>query len=222
MIVAATVTDAAAQGNWQPGDFGSFRLRLGLFEPDGNSQYWDEKFRDFTGSPSSFEDLVFGVDYMWRTSRKSGFLFGTSFYNGRTTQSYHDWVDEFGNNISHTTDLDLVDITAAFVLRLGRGRVVPYLGVGGGFVYWKLMERGSFIDFGLSELPIIDAQFRADGWTYEGFGLLGLDMALGHRWSFFVEGRKRWSDDDLGDDFSGFGTIDLSGTEVTAGFSWNF
>jgi hypothetical protein len=222
LIVAGLATDAAAQGNWKPGDFGSFRLRLGIFEPDASSQYWDDKFRDFTGSPSSFKDLLFGMDYMWRTSKNSGFLFGTSFYSGKATQSYRDWVDEFGNDISHTTSLDLWDISAAFVLRLGRGSVVPYLGIGGGFVYWDLRESGYFIDFGIPEQPIIYSGFRADGWTYEGFGLVGLDMALGFRWSFFVEARGRWSDDELGGDFSGFGIIDLSGIEVTAGFSWNF
>jgi hypothetical protein len=222
IIVAACAAAAEAQGNWRPGDFGSLRFRFGLFEPKADSEYWDDKFRDFTGSASSFEDFIWGVDYLWRTSKSSGLLFGTSFYRGRTTQAYRDWVDEFGADIRHTTDLELWDITAAFELRLGRGDVAPYVGIGGGFLYWRLEESGDFIDFGSDDLPIIFASYRASGWTYEGFGFVGLDIALGYRWSFFVEGRYRVADDELADDFSGFGTIDLSGTEITAGFSWNF
>jgi hypothetical protein len=47
-------------------------------------------------------------------------------------------------------------------------------------------------------------------------------VPLGFKWSFLFEGRYRWSEAELGDDFSGLGTIDLSGLELTAGFSWNF
>ncbi len=222
IIVAVSAVAAEAQGNWRPGDFGSFRLRFGLFEPDAESQYWDDKFADFTGSPSNFEDFVWGADYLWRTSKSAGFMFGTSFYSGATTQAYREWVDAYGGDIRHTTSLDLWDMSAAFVWRLGRGRVAPYLGVGGGFVYWKLAESGSFIDFGDPELPIIFATYQASGWTYEGLGFVGLDVGLGYRWSFFAEARYRISDDELSDDFAGFGEIDLSGTELTAGFSWNF
>jgi hypothetical protein len=222
IVVAVFAPDASAQGNWKPGDYGSLRFRLGLFEPDGESMYWDDKFRDFTGSPSSFEDFVWGIDYLWRTSRSSGLLFGSSFYDGKTTQAYLDWVDASGREIRHVTNLQVWDITAAFVWRLGQGGVVPYLGAGGGFLYWYLEESGDFIDFGDPDLPIVFARYRASGWTYEGFGMVGLDVNLGYRWSFFVEGRYRVSDDELSDDFAGMGTLDLSGTEFTAGLSWNF
>jgi hypothetical protein len=100
--------------------------------------------------------------------------------------------------------------------------LVPYVGLGGGFQNWELEESGSFIDFGDPDLAIVFASYRSSGWTYEVFGLAGIDVPLGFRWSFFLEGRYRYSEDELADDFSGFGTIDLSGTELTAGFSWNF
>ena len=222
LMGAATVPVAEAQGNWKAGDFGSFRIRFGLNEPRCDSLYWDEKFADFTGSCSDFQDFIWGADYVWRTGRSSGVMFGSSYYRGRATQAYIDWVDASGRDISHTTTLQTWDITAAFVLRLGRGAVVPYLGVGGGFVNYTLEESGSFIDFGLPELPIVSAWYRASGWTYEGFGLVGFDFRMGHRWSFFAEGRYKVAEDELAGDFSGFGTLDLGGAEVTAGFAWNF
>ena len=211
-----------AQGNWQPGDFGSIRFRVGLFTPEGDSQYWEDKFFDFTGSADNFRDLTWGLDYMWRTSESTGVLFGASFFDGKATQSYLDWVDADGRDISHTTSLQLWDLTAAVVWRIGRAGLVPYVGLGGGFQSWRLEETGNFIDFGDPELPIVFAGYRSSGWTYEWFGLAGVDVPLGYQWSFFVEGRYRYSEDELADDFSGLGTIDLSGTELTAGLSWNF
>ena len=107
VFVAMGALTAEAQGNWQPGDFGAFRFYLGLFEPNADSQYWDETFDVFSGSPSDLNDFIFGVDYLWRTSRSGGLLFGTSFYEGKATQAYLDWVDGDGRDISHLTTLSL-------------------------------------------------------------------------------------------------------------------
>lgn len=221
-ILTLWSVSAEAQANWQPGDFGSWRFYLGFFEPEASSRYWDEAFEVFTGSPSDFEDFVFGADYLWRTSRNGGLLFGGSIYEGRATQAYIDWVDAEGRDISHTTTLELADLTAAYVLRFGRSSVQPYVGGGGGLLWWKLREEGSFIDFVDPEYPIIFASYLADGTTWELFALAGIDFRLGRRWSFFFEGRYRWAEDELNLDFSGFGTIDLSGGQLAGGVAYNF
>lgn len=220
-----TVTGLAeAQGNWRPGDFGSMRFRFGLFEPDGSSEYWDETFDVFTGSPASLRDVTFGFDYLWRTSARGGIQFGTSWYGGSMTHAYRDYVDTSGYDIRHRTSLNTWDMTAAYVYRFGSRdwTVVPYAGIGGGFVYWNLEEQGDFINFSSPGREIFNTRYRATGWTWEALGLVGIEVPAGSRWSFFGEGRYRSSEDELGDDFSGFGTIDLSGWEIAAGFAWNF
>jgi hypothetical protein len=224
IVVLVGSQSAEAQGNWQPGDFGSWRIRFGLFEPDGDSEYWNDTFRDFTGSVSDFEDAVWGVDYIWRNSRKTGVLFGTSYFNGETAQAYRDFEDSSGFDITHTTRLELWDFYVAYTLRFGDqgSRVIPYVGAGAGLHYWNLQESGDFIDFSDPFLRIFSAHYTADGWTWGGLVLVGLDVPLGYSSSFFFEGRYRWSEDELGNDFSGFGTIDLSGPELSAGFAWNF
>ena len=226
LVIVATflwTVSAEAQGNWQPADFGSWRFFMGTFEPNCDSQFWDDYFFDFNGSPSSFNDLVFGADYLWRNSRNGGVLFGVSFYDGQSTLAYRDWVDADGQDISHTTSLYLSDLTAAYVLRFGRNGIRPYVGAGGGMLWWQFREEGYFIDFSDEEnLPIFFGNYRADGLTWEFFALAGLDFRLSHRWSFFFEGRYRWAEDELNKDFAGFGTIDLSGAELVGGFSYNF
>jgi hypothetical protein len=213
---------AEAQGNWQPGDFGSLRLRLGLLQPQADSEYWDEVFTDFTGSASSFEDLVFGIDYLWMTSRQGGFIFGGSFYDGSTTQAYREWQTANGQEIRHTTSLRLNDLYGAFVYRFGRSGVRPYIGAGGGLLWWRLREEGDFIDFSDPDLPVVYATYQSDDTTWELIGLAGLEFPLSFQWRFFAEGRYRWAEDELSGDFAGFGTIDLSGIELTAGFSYNW
>ncbi len=224
LLVMAAAVPAQAQGNWQPGDFGSVRFRIGLFEPQADSKYWDENFTTFTGSAGNFQDIIFGFDYLWRMSMRSGLHFGTSFYGGSATQAYRDWVDASGRDVSHRTSLDTWDLSVAYSYRFGARdwMVKPYAGLGIGLLNWSLEESGDFIDFGQPSLPVVQARYRDSGWTWEGFGLAGLEVPLGFRWSFFGEGRYRWSETELGGDFSGVGTLDLSGFELSLGFSWNF
>ena len=128
VVICLWTVSAEAQGNWRPGDFGSWRFFMGISEPRCDSQFWDDYFLDFNGSPSDLSDLVFGTDYLWRTSRDGGVLFGVSFYEGKSTLAYRDWVDADGQDVSHTASLGLSDLTAAYVLRFGRSSVRPYIG----------------------------------------------------------------------------------------------
>lgn len=213
---------AEAQGNWAPGDFGALRFRLGIYQPRADSEYWDMIFEDFTGSAKSFEDVIFGAEYLWMTSRQGGVAFGLSYWQGSATQVYQDWVDAQGNDIGHLTTLQESDLTAVYVYRFGRSGVRPYLGAGGGLLWWRFREEGSFIDFGSDDLPVVYANYQADGTTWELLGLAGVEFSLGHKWGFFFEGRYRYAEAELNKDLSGFGTIDLSGFELSGGVSYRF
>jgi opacity protein-like surface antigen len=203
---------------------GSLRLKIGMLEPDGESEFWDTQFQDFTGAVSDLDDIVLGVDYLWPLGRSTSLAFGVSFWEGETTQAYRDYTDSIGSSIRHTTTLQATDVTVALIYRFGHrdSTLAPYIGAGGGFVWWRLEETGDFIDFASSELPIVFAHYQAEGTTSEVFAVAGLEMALTPSWSFLVEGRWRRADDELGDDYGGFGEIDLSGTELTAGFALRF
>jgi hypothetical protein len=231
--IAAGAALAAAVFAWVPraeaqygyrSETGAVRLRIGLFDPDGSSTYWDDKAQDFTGSASDLQDLTFGMDYQWRLQSNSSVLFGVAYYDGSGTFAYRDYVDGNGNEIRHTTTLETWELTVAWITDLGKPQasVRPYLGLGTGLLGWRLTEAGDFIDFGSPNLPIVRAGYQAEGTTYEFFALAGLDFRLAPGWTFFLEGRWRNADDTLGDDFAGFGKLDLSGFEYSGGFSFKF
>ena len=212
-----------AQSSWNPGDSGSVRFRLGLFEPQADSSYWDEKFDVWTGSGEDFQDLVWGVDGLWMVGPTLGFQLGSSWYGGTTTQSYRDWVDDAGRDISHRTELTTWDLTAAVIFKPFRGSTVrPYLGIGGGLLSWRLLEYGDFIDFG-GDGSVVYGSYRDDGTTFMAVGIAGLEFVSRSGWSFLVEGRWREAETSLG---GGFGSLnqrlDLSGLELSAGIAWNF
>ena len=219
LMVAA---DAEAQWARQVDPTGQLRFRLGIFEPAGGSAGWDEVFEGFTGQPSDLQDSLWGTDFLWRPGGFGGLLFGFSAFSGSTTSAYEDWVADDGSEIRHTTRLEIADISVAWVYHFGRGGIRPYAGVGGGLLWWELTDDGFFIDFGDPELPIFGAFYGADGTTFEALGIAGIEVAMSPVWSFFAEGRYRWASDELGDDFAGFGDLDLSGWEVSGGFAIGF
>ncbi len=219
------VFGADAEAQWQRNTSRTdrFRFRLGLFEPAGGSDGWDAVFEGFTGQPSDLQDFVWGIDYLWRTGRHTAVLFGFSYYGGATTSALRRLGRRRRQRDSphHQLETSGSDRRVSLSFRqccrppLSRDR-------------WRLRVVATRPTRGISstsappDQPVIWAWYGADGATFEAFALAGIDIPINPRWSIFVEGRYRYATDELGDDFSGFGELDLSGYELTAGFGVNF
>ena len=201
---------------------GEFRIHLGSFRPEGDSGYWDGIDRDFTNAtPSDFEDANFGIDYLQPLGNRLSLMFSGSVYEGQTTNSYRNFLDNFDNRIRHDTTLDIASATAGLVVHLtgSDAAIQPYLGAGGGAYFWRLEESGDFIGAGPTR-PIFTADLRSEGTAFGYYWLAGLQAPLSRNLSIFAEGRWTRVDDELSDDFEDFGNLDLSGREIAAGLSW--
>lgn len=201
----------------------SFRLRLGLFTPSGDSDYWKDAHDEFTTKTSDFEDLVGGMDFIWGVHAPVGVMFSADYYQGKNDMSYRDFVDVAGRDIFHTTELEISPVTAGIVVRLAPQGfpVQPYVGGGGGLYFWHLDETGDFIDFG-GVNNIFSDTFHDDGTTFGGYALVGLDVPISTYFSLFGEARWDWAKDDLTGDFAGLGKLDLGGRRITGGVAWHF
>ncbi len=214
-----TTIPAWAQRGYYERD-GAFRLHAGVFQPDGDSEYWDEKFTGFTGEIGDFENVSIGGDYIWSLSRHVGLQLSGNYFSGDSTQAYRGFVDNFGDRIRHDTTLDIASFTGGFMFSpFGPDApVIPYAGIGGGIYSWRLQEDGDFI---AANDDIFSATLEADGLAFGYYGLVGLEVPLSPRFSVFAEGRWTEAEDELEGDFENFGDIDLSGREFLAGISWN-
>ncbi len=202
----------------------SIRFSIGQFSPDGSSSYWQEKEIDFTGSTEELDDITLSVDYLYFWTEQFGALVSMGGWQGKQTQSYRDFVDLSGRDISHLTTVEAVwlDLGIVFHLFDSRRAIMPYFGAGGSVVVWELAEEGEFIDFGLSPPEVFNDAFVADGDAFGWFFLVGLEIPVSDSVSLFAEGRWRSAEDELDGDFAGFGTLDLSGRSITGGVSLVF
>jgi len=228
LLTAFALAAALAAGtvDAQPryGSDHAVRFRAGLFSPDGDSTYWEDKELFFTGEAEDFEDVVAGVDFRYGLGPRSAILISGDVYSGEEDQAYLDFVDDRNRDIFHTTTLDVASVTAAYTLNLTgpRSPVVPYVGVGGGFYFWSLEERGDFIDFGVDPPEIFFDVFDDDGATLGWYWMAGIEIPVGPRWGFFAEGRWVHAEDELSDDFDELGDLDLGGRQIVGGASWRF
>jgi opacity protein-like surface antigen len=199
---------------------GAFRVHLGAFQPEGDSEYWDSVEEDFTGDIDDLENVSFGLDYLLPFNRHFSLMFSGTGYAGDTTQSYRGFVDNFGDRIRHDTTLAIASATVGVVVHpFGADAAVsPYIGAGGGSYFWTLEEDGDFID---NNDDVFFATFEDDGVAFGYYYLVGLEAPITRSMSIFGEARWTQADDDLSDDFESFENIDLSGRTFLVGLSWN-
>lgn len=212
-------------------DAGQFRIKLGMFNPDGESNYWtDENFAYFTGDISDFDDLYGGLDFLWSASKNISIVLSLEFYEGEVLQAYQPLPEPYPDlsDLSHTSRLEMTPLTLG-VLFFPAGRhagLVPYLGAGGGLYWWEYSESGDFCYFDVPGDPscveALGQTYVAEGVEAGWFAVAGLDIPVTPAWSVFGEAKWMSATADLGDDFEGLGELDLSGVAYMAGFSWRF
>jgi hypothetical protein len=201
-------------------------LSAGQFEPDGDSELWQENLELYALDSSSMQDWILGVEFGRILSPHLEVLLGAEYYTGENA-SYR-FTDSEGFPIALSHRLRMAPVTAGLKWmpfgRLGPAggyrRLVPYLGGGLGAVFWDYEEQGDFVDPFTDE--VYSGRAAADG-TALGFYLtLGLEVPFSPFWSLYLEGRHRSAKDDLGNLFAGYDKLDLSGDSIVVGASFRF
>jgi hypothetical protein len=99
-------------------------------------------------------------------------------------------------------------------------RFTPYIGAGGGAMYYRFRQSGDFIDY--KTLDVFPSSFNSDGWATTAYAQAGADYSLTARFALTGEARYLWSKGPLSSDFSGFENLDLSGLSTSVGVAVRF
>ena len=176
--------------------------------------------RDFN-APGVAVDLGFALGS--RIDALVGFDFTSTF----ARSEYRDFADSEDLPIEQDTRFRLLDLTGSVALALvPRGRaigqlswipsaVIPYVGAGGGFLWYEFEQLGDFVDF--VDLSIFTARFESAGWTPSAHVFAGADIRIARQIFLTAEGRYVWADAELKRDFVSFDRIDLTGVRIAAG-----
>ncbi len=238
MLCLSVVSTASAQASGQTPDFlfgrpgASIGVRGQWFLARAESEIFDFASDLLTIEKSDFSAPGIGIDLGIPVGSRLDALFGIDFTRARALSEYRDFSDTNDLPIEQQTTLSHLNLTGSIELALvSRGReigqyawisssVIPYVGGGGGLLWYRFEQEGDFVDF--LDLSIFTERFESSGWTPNVHVFGGVDIKLTRQLYLSAEARCVWADAELKRDFVDFDRIDLSGLRITAGVQLAF
>ncbi len=207
----------------------NFRFSLGYAVPTASGEVFDFTKETLTLEDSDFHGFSWRAGIGIRLSPDLDLSLGAGFESSESPSEYRLYEGSDGLPIEQVTAFNRTPLTIG--LRLyptSRGRrisefawipakIAPYVGAGVGWMWYEFVQRGEFVDVGTNE--IFQDYFDSDGSSYLVYGLAGLEVAVGRRWTLFTEARYTSASATLGGDFIGFEDIDLGGLSASAGLA---
>ena len=158
-------------------------------------------------------------------------VFAVEFSRASVVSEYREFVDENDVPIVQETGLTQVQLSGSLKTYLNsRGRVVsqyawspsvvtPYVGGGGGFLWYKFSQSGDFVDF--VDLSVFADTFESNTWTLGAHVFGGTDVKLSRRLFLTMEARYRWADAGLERDSSALIPSTLPASRSPPVSSWS-
>ena len=208
---------------------GTISIRGGFDRASAGSDLFRFATDQLTLSHRDFSSFTFLTDVDYRVTSRVDAVFGVSLSRSSAPSEFRNWLDNNNRAIQQTTTFMRVPLTAsvkAYFAAPGRSighfawipaRYAPYVGAGGGALWYRFQQVGDFIDFRTTR--VFNDAFDSTGWTPTVQGFVGTDVSLNPRFALTTEARYQWAKGRLSHDFSGFDRIDLSGVALTAGIS---
>jgi hypothetical protein len=205
----------------------SLDVRLGAFFPRAESNLFRDDAELYLHhgqliTKGDWTGFAGGAQFNFEVAPYAELGFSIDGYSRTLDTSYRDFVSESDREIYQT--LHLATVPVAVQLRLGptqRGRISPYVAIGGDMIFYQYEEYGDFIDFDVPSQPIIPDSFISEGVGWGFHAAAGLRMPLSHDFSLNGEFKYTWAKDDMPDDFQG-NEIDLGGITATLGVNVRF
>lgn len=206
---------------------GSIGVRGSWVFARAGSDWYDFVTDQLTVDTKDFNAPGVGADLAITITPRLDAVIGAEYSQKSTLSEYRRFVDNNRLPINQTTRLRTINLTGSlqFALTergLGISRlawvprdVVPYVGVGGGALWYGLDQNGDFVDF--VDSSIFRSTFSSRGWTPSAHVLGGVDVRVFRRAFVTLDGRYHWAAATLGSTWVDFDPIDLSGFRLSVG-----
>ena len=191
------------------------------------SDWYDFVTEHLTLEGRDFDAPAIAADIAFALTPRLAAVAGVEFSRSETASEYRELVDNFRQPIEQQTRLREVNLSGSVKLALtARGRevgrfawvprtVVPYVGAGGGMLWFEMRQFGDFVDF--EDNSIFTDVFESRGWTPSAHVFGGVDIRVVRRLFLTLDARYLWAAGDLGPAWIDFEPIDLTGARFSAG-----
>jgi hypothetical protein len=209
---------------------GTLGIRLAWLSGRSGSDWYDFVTDQLTLERKNFNGPGIGTDLGVTLTPRVDVLFGFDYNQSTNPSEYRRFVDNNRLPIEQTTLLRGITLSGGVKYALTeRGRevgrlawvprkVVPFVGGGGGAMWFQVRQFGDFVDF--VDLSVFTDVFESKGWTPTAHLFGGVDVRVLRRAYVTFDGRYTWASGDLGSDWIDFDPIDLSGFRLSAGINF--
>jgi hypothetical protein len=211
---------------------GSVGIRGSWVFARASSDWYDFVNNQLTIDDPKFNAPAIGADVAFSVSPRLDAVFSVDYSSRSQYSEYRSLVDNNRQPINQTTELRGVNLGGSLKFSLTprgdevgrlawvpRG-VVPYVGAGGGFYWYQLLQYGDFVDY--VDYSVFNDAFDSSGWTPSVSVFGGTDVKLHRRVFLNFEARYLWAAGNLGPQWVGFEPIDLAGLRVATGINFVF
>lgn len=196
------------------------------------SDVYDFVTEELTVDKGDFNSFLFGGTFGVRVLPKVEVALDVSYGSSNTPSEFREWVDMDDLPIEQNTKLTWLPVTAsvkAYLFERGRrisrfawvpGTWSPYVGVGGGKVYYTFKQVGDFVDY--ETYDVFWDSFVSEGNAGIFHVMAGAEFSLNPAFFITGEGRYSWAEAQMDRDFVDFEPIDLSGFQASMGLAVRF
>lgn len=239
VAIAATLwLPAPALGQGGGDGFLFDQPRIGLkFETGYGFQFAQNEIFDFlvtqhTLDRGDFDSPYIGGELAVRVSERWDVAIGVGYQSSSERSEFREFVGTDDLPIQQLTELEIIPVVVtAKYYPTGRGRSIgrfawipqtfsPFVSGGIGVASYRLFQDGEFVDF--ETLDIFQETFVTDRQAFLARAAAGLEIAVGRQFALSGEARYSWARSPLGEDYAGFGDIDLDGIQLVAGIAVRF
>jgi opacity protein-like surface antigen len=233
-LVLGASTSAAAQHSGDGYLFhqpdATFTIRGGYALANAGSDLFAFTTEQLTLNKRDFSGFTFGGDVAMRIASRLDLTLDGGYSRSKKGSEFRHFIDNKNLPIQQTTLFERVPLTANlkyFLTSPGRSigslawipaKFAPYVGVGGGAMWYRFRQEGDFVDFKTSN--VFPSSFDSNDWTVVGQGMVGADYSISPSMAINADARYLWAKANVGRDFGGFNRIDLSGVSATVGLSF--
>jgi len=206
-------------------------IRAGYDHANASSDVFTQSIDMLTINKRDFSGLTLGAEAGFAISSRLDLSIDVGFSHAGKGSEFRHLIDNNNLPIEQTTSFDRVPLTANlrfYLTEPGRSigklawipnKVVPWIGVGGGTMWYRFRQQGDFVDFNTNN--VFPSDLNSSGWTGTVQGMGGADISLSPHVALRVDARYVYAKESLNQTFfSGFDRIDLSGVQGTLGLTY--
>ena len=216
---------------------GRLTLRAGYDHANANSDVFAQSTDLLTLRKGDFSGVTLGAEAAVALGSRFDLSADLSFSHKSKGSEYRNFIDNNNLPIEQSTTFDRVPLTLNaryYLTEPGRSigklawipnKVVPWVGAGGGFMYYQFHQTGDFVDYQTNNVfTAPENAYKVADWTGTYQAMAGADFSLSPHVALRLDSRYVWAKGPQSSEFRrvfrDFDRIDLSGVQGTLGLTY--